>query len=203
MKNLKTALLCAAAVTMMSAPAKAESNFFFKPYVGAEYQHTVVDYATLEGIDFDDVYEDNFNGGAIYVGARVHDHLGVEVGYSRTTEEDVNNVLGTGVNTSLKLQSFTLDLLGYYPMGEAQKVELIGAVGIARTKAEAEIDATTIGFSTARDDETETKLRLGAGAQYEFAEDWNLRGMVRWQDADFDDAADNAYTFSLGVNYTF
>ena len=74
---------------------------------------------------------------------------------------------------------------------------------IARTKAEVEIDATTIGFSTARDDETETQLRLGAGAQYEFAEDWNLRGMVRWQNADFDDTADNAYTFSLGVNYTF
>ncbi|NKC11573.1 MAG: outer membrane beta-barrel protein [Gammaproteobacteria bacterium] len=193
MKRLKTALLCAAAVTLMSAPAKAESDFYFKPYVGAEYQHTVIDYATLEGIDFDDVFENNFNGGAIYLGARIHDHLGVEVGYNRTTEEDVNNVLGTGANTSLKLQSFTLDLLGYYPVDEAEKLELIGAVGLARTEAEAEIDATSIGFSSARGDETEIKLRLGAGAQYEFVQDWNLRVMVRWQDADFEDSADNAY----------
>lgn len=79
MKNLKTALLCAAAVTMMSAPAKAEENFYFKPYVGAEYQHTIVDYASVDGISFDDVYEDNFNGGAIYLGARIHDHLGLLV----------------------------------------------------------------------------------------------------------------------------
>lgn len=203
MKNLKTALLCAAAVTIMSAPAKAEDNFYFKPYVGAEYQHTIVDYASVDGISFDDVYEDNFNGGSIYLGARIHDHLGIEVGYNRTTSEDVDNVLGTGVNTSLKLQSFTFDLMGYYPVDEAQKLELIGSVGLARTKAEAEIDATAIGFTSARDDTTETKLRLGAGAQYEFAEDWNMRGMLRWQDADFEDSADNAYIFSLGVNYTF
>ena len=123
MKNLKTALLCAAAVTIMSAPAKAEDNFYFKPYVGAEYQHTVVDYASVDGISFDDVYEDNFNGGGIYLGARIHDHLGVEVGYNRTTSEDVDNVLGTGVNTSLKLQSFTFDLMGYYPVDEAQKLK--------------------------------------------------------------------------------
>ena len=70
MKNLKTALLCAAAVTIMSAPAKAGDNFYFKPYVGAEYQHTIVDYASVDGISFDDVYEDNFNGGGIYLGAR-------------------------------------------------------------------------------------------------------------------------------------
>lgn len=93
--------------------------------------------------------------------------------------------------------------MGYYPVDEAQKLELIGSVGLARTKAEAEIDATAIGFTRARDDTSETKLRLGAGAQYEFAQDLNMRGMLRWQDADFEDSADNAYIFSLGVNYTF
>lgn len=109
MKNLKTALLCAAAVTIMSAPAKAEDNFYFKPYVGAEYQHTIVDYASVDGISFDDVYEDNFNGGGIYLGARIHDHLGVEIGYNRTTSEDVNNVLGTGVQARAGLARYFLD----------------------------------------------------------------------------------------------
>ncbi len=204
MKNLKKALLCAVAITFTAAPAMAQDDdFYFKPYAGIELQHTVVDFASSEGIDFDDVYENNFNGGALYLGARVHKNLGLELGYSRTKEESKNDVLGTGINTKLQLQSLTFDVLGYCPVEQVENLELIGSVGLARTKAKASIDAKAIGFSSARGDETETKLRLGLGAQYQVAEDLNFRGMLRWQDADFDDSAKNAYVLGLGLNYSF
>ena len=205
MKIINKALLSAVALMAISVSGKAEAegDFYFSPYLGLEYQRTVIDYGSFEGISFDSVYEDGFNGGKIYLGAKVHDNLGVELGYSRTKEEDKNNVLNTGINTSLQFQSFTLDLMGYYPVSQIENLELIGSLGLAHTKAEVEIDATSVGFTTARGDESETKIRIGAGAQYELAENWNVRGMIHWQDTDFDNTANDAFIFGLGINYKF
>lgn len=190
-------------MAILSLPAKAEEAFYFKPYLGLEYQHTVVDYASISGINFDDVYEDSFDGGAVYLGARIHEFMGLELGYSNTSKSENDNVLETGTKTSLELESFTLDLLGHYPVDEEKKLELIGSIGLAHTKAKAEIDATALGLTSARDEETETQIRFGIGAQYEFAQDWNMRGMVRWQEADFEGIADGAYVFGLGMHYMF
>lgn len=184
-----------AAVTALSA--QAETGFRFQPYAGLEYQHTILDYRSIQGsIEL----KDTFNGGALYLGARLHDNFGIELGYNRTREgEKINH--DDDSNIGLKISSFTFDTLGYLPLDTAKKVELIGSIGLARTKASLKFHDGLYLYNIS-DNETKTDLRLGFGAQYEVFDNFRVRSMLRWENTKFDDI-DNGYLLSLGFNYSF
>lgn len=214
---MKTLTLTAVSALALATalPAQAQDTTLFEtitPYIGAELTHARVSYDSDQGLDYDEVYEDSFNGAGLYVGARLHENFGIELGYNRTREEDRTvNISGTGYSlngdTKVQLSTISFDAMGYLPIEDAD-FELIGSVGLAHTKADAEVTGTATigslsGTGTISDDETETKLRLGVGAQYEIADNLNLRGMLRWQDADFGGAATSATSVAFGVNYSF
>lgn len=192
-----------AAILAAAASAHAEdSDWFFKPYLGADYQYSHYRNETIgAGVASDDLIDTGLHGGNIHAGVRLHKYLGVELGHARTEEgdTDASNVLVAGVplgQTKTRVNTTSLDILGYYPV--APKTELIGTVGVAYSKAK--ISEST-GVLTS--DESEWKPRIGAGVQYWLTDNLNTRGLVRYQGADFDSSVDNAVIATLGVNWQF
>lgn len=192
---LSTTIVLLASGAYAAPATQSQSNdFFFKPYVGADYDQVHVDYAHGN----DDVLEDNLNGGDVHVGARIHKYLGFELGYLDTLKGKDSNVLGTGVDSKTNVKGGTFDALGYYPIYD--KVELIGTVGVSVLTADAKLSA---GGPSLNLNKTETKPRIGAGAQYWLTDNLNARAIVRYQDADFSDTVNNAIVSSIGINYQF
>lgn len=182
---------------LLSTPVYAK-DFFFKPYVGADYQYTHIDYEfePINAVNGNKLLEDSLNGGNIHLGARVHNNLGFEAGYFLTENAGKSNILGSGLDSNVKLHGFTFDALGYVPV--TAKTELIGTVGLAHQTAK--LSGTVL---TASSSDSETKGRIGGGAQYWVNDNFNVRGLVRYQDADFDNTAKSAIIANLGINYQF
>lgn len=182
------------AITLTSFSAEAaDYGFFFKPYVGADYDYVHANYKD----GGDQIAEDNLNGADVHVGARVHKYLGFEGGYLWTGNGNKSNVLGSGINTSVNVRGFTFDALGYLPV--IDKFELIGTAGVSRLRA----DLNVSGLIAGSGHEYETKGRVGGGAQYWLTDNLNVRGIVRYQGANFSGALDNAVIASLGLNWQF
>jgi hypothetical protein len=181
--------------------SSTSSDFFFKPYVGADYQFSKYGNEDASatfgaGAQTDDVFDTGLHGGNVHVGARVHQNLGFELGYFQTQKGTKTNAALFVGETEADIKGISLDAFGYYPL--TKQVELIGSVGVSYAKA-------TLGGSAliAEIDEEEVKPRIGAGAQYWFTDNLNARGLVRYQGADFDDTVDNAVVTSVGLNYQF
>src|ERR1700733_7448163 len=134
MKRLVTIFAALAAFAVSPALAD-DAGFFFKPYVGADYQYTDVSYQDITGTaySYGDGFANTFNGGDIHVGARVSKYLGVEGGYYDNASSTKSNILGTTASSSVRFDGWTLDALGYIPLGASQKFELIGTTGLAYT----------------------------------------------------------------------
>jgi opacity protein-like surface antigen len=211
---MKKLIYTAAMLAALATTAQAQES---KPYVGIDYLRTVASYnsnLSIGGGDFlnvDTLLNDNLDGLNIHVGNRFHKNFGAELGYFRTREEGKNIAAGTTVgpgliagadfSTDVMLQGITLDGLGYLPLGESKKVELIGTAGASWSKGEVTIEIPGIGSGS--DDESEFGFRLGAGAQVNLTDKINLRGLARYQSADFSGAVDDLWVYSLGANYSF
>lgn len=212
----KTFMAALAALAFVSEAEAAElSNL--KPYVGIDLMRTVYDYNDNYDIggglalDGDAILEDALDGLNIHVGVRPHQFFGLELGYFRTREEGKSIASGAAVgpgtvatadfSTDVKVQGLTLDGLGYLPLGAQERFELIGTAGVSWSKAE--VTATVPGAGSGDVDESEFGFRVGGGAQFNINENFNVRGIARYQTADFEDVADNAWTYTLGVNYSF
>lgn len=183
--------------------SSTSNDFFFKPYIGADYQYSKYGNENFGGgIKSDDLIDTSLHNGNVHVGARIHQNIGIELGYTQSQTSDKQTALAVVTNfgtfpvgkTEVQTKAFVADVLGYYPV--APKVELIGTIGVSYTKAE----FSALGVSA---DDTEWKPRVGAGAQYWFTDNLNARGLVRYQGADFDGAVNNAVVASAGVNYQF
>lgn len=195
---MKKYLLCGAAVFTLVPAAHAETSVVFKPYVGVDLQRLTFDYQD----GGDEFYEENLNGLNIHAGFRINKHFGVEAGVFKTQEES-KSIDGApfglpDFSTNLDLWGVTLDGMGYLPIHE--KFELIGTAGVSWINGESSIDVDGTNLSL---EEQEFGFRLGAGGQFNVTEQWNVRGLARYQSADFDDSANNAVVYTLGLNYNF
>lgn len=201
---MKKFLLLTACAVAFAAPAHAEF------YGGIDVQENVVSYQNKNlggglAVDPDLIAEDSFTGLNIHVGNRLHKNYGVELGAFKTKGESKFTPSGatigpatlaaTNITTDVSFWGLTLDGMGYLPVSE--QVELVGSAGVTWTDMEQDI------VGLALNDESEFGFRVGAGAQFNINDRWNVRGMARYQTADFDGIADNLMTYSLGVNYSF
>jgi opacity protein-like surface antigen len=190
----------APANTTLASTASA-NGFFFKPYVGADYDYLNINYSTIPGTssDYGTVASKSLNGGDFHVGARVHKYLGFEASYLATASSSKDNILGSGLNSSIKVSGFTFDAMGYLPIEAMPKLELIGTAGVSNLKATIDLSGVAAGSGS----KTETKGRIGAGAQYWLTDNLNVRGLVRYQGANFSGIVDDAIVSSLGLNWQF
>lgn len=180
--------------TSSAYASETASGFFFKPYIGANYDYTHASYKN----GGDTIAADDLNGFDAHVGARLHKYLGIEVAYLQTEQAGKSNVLNTGINTSVQIKGETFDLMGYLPIYSG--LELIGTGGVSSLKGTLALKGVGGHLSQS---ETEIKGRVGAGAQYWLTDNINVRGIVRYQCADFSGSANNAIVSSLGLNYQF
>jgi opacity protein-like surface antigen len=189
------------AATQTSSSWASDNGFFFKPYVGADYDYVSINYSTIPGTssDYGTLASKSLNGGDFHVGARVHKYLGFEASYLATASSSKNNILGSGLNSSIKLSGFTFDALGYLPIQAIPKLELIGTAGVSNLKATIDFNGVAAGSGH----KTETKGRVGAGAQYWLTDNLNVRGLVRYQGANFSGVVDDAIVSSIGLNWQF
>lgn len=189
---MKRFLLTCALVAGTSNMAFAEdaswrmkNDWYNEAYGGFDYQYTDLD-TNFAGAD------NTLHGGNIHIGSRMHKNFGIELGYMMTEKGEADTALGT---SETQLQGGTLDLLGYIPMGTSW--DLIGTVGVSYLNAEYEIPGVV------DEDEWETEGRVGLGAQYWLTDYTNLRGIVRYQGADFDGTVDDAVVSTIGLNFAF
>lgn len=217
--SLKNALLAATLATLplLSPSARAEeTTASLKPYVGFDLLRSVYDYGEEDlggGVVLDGgaLLDDTLDGLNIHAGIRPHRNFGVELGYFRTRKADkdisAGSTIGPGLvaatdfSTDTRVQGVTLDALGYLPLGEAGRFELIGTAGLSWSKADASLTIPGIGSESV--DDSEIGFRAGAGAQANLTDRINIRGLARYQTASFDDVADHAWTCTLGLNYSF
>jgi len=197
--SLAAATMLTGAAYAANAPVTMSDGFFFKPYVGADYQYSYLSYPSVDGLSGSDFASDSMNGFDLHVGARVHKYLGIEAGYMWNETPSKNNILGTGINDKVNIKGFTLDAMGYLPVDEAGKFELIGTAGVSRLKGGAKFT----GAFVENDSESETKGRIGGGAQYWITDSLNVRGLVRYQGVNFSDSINNDTIASLGLNWQF
>jgi opacity protein-like surface antigen len=210
----KKRLSIALAATAMILSTSAYADTDLKPYYGFDIQRTNIKYndnVDGTGVDAGTILEDTLNGINIHAGIRPHKNVGFELGYFLTSEESKSIATGASIgggltssadfNTKIRLSGFTIDSLGYLPIDKDEKFDLVGTAGLVYTKAE--LAANIPGVGSVSSDESEIGLRLGGGAQYNFNDSFNVRGLARYQTADFEDTADNAWTYTVGLNYGF
>lgn len=201
------------AALMIAVPAQAqEFKPAFAPYAGFDLVHYNVNYN--DGAD--QYLEDGLNGLNIHVGNRFSKYFGAELGYTRTRDEDKDIAAGTVLDsglglvttgagkTKVQLQSITLDAMGYLPLDQEERFELIGTAGISWTKADINVNIpTNLAAVNLSDDDSEFSFRVGAGAQFNITENISVRGLARYQKVDFDDSADRAWVYAAGLNFSF
>lgn len=208
---MKKLIYAAAMTAALSSTAQAQE---INPYVGFDLQHYSINYDN----GLDEALDGGLFGGNIHIGNRFNEHFGLELGYFRMREGsknvnfDLSGATGTPgdalTSTDVKAQGFSLDGMGYFPVGEKKSIELIGTAGISWTKAELTLNGTVNGVAgSVSDDQSEFGYRAGAGAQFHLTDQVSLRGLVRYQSMGFDssgfDVTDNAWIYSAGVNYSF
>ena len=136
-------------------------------------------------------------GANIFVGARFNKNVGLELGYGM-----IQKVKGTGIagnQATNKVSNLYADVLGYMPV--ATKVNLIGSVGIGALKSKANVVNASfqdLGSLNKR----KVSYRVGAGAQYDFCENWATRAMVRYQKGNKAFLKSNV-SVAVGAVYTF
>lgn len=126
------------------------------PYVGADIQWRHMEFKKNFG---NKETARNYPQGNIYLGTRINDCFGVELGYESTTEKKRtvsqqfgDNDFGAAVlrgdsyttQTKTSLRGFHLDLVGFLPICEEYCLELFGAVGIAPLQLKVVEDVPTV-----------------------------------------------------------
>lgn len=148
-------------------------------------------------------------GGGLFVGSRLNENFGVEVGVSGSRKLKgswARTINGTNSNGkfSIKNTNIYVDGMGYLPM--CDNVELIGSLGlgwlISKTDYSFNVNNRN-GFVSGltRGTSTKTGLRAGAGIQYKFDDNVGARLMARIQQGN-DEIKTNAQV-GLGLFYQF
>ncbi len=168
------------------------------PFIGADFKET-----WLKGNgDWRRAIAQAYPGGTIYVGTRFCDTWGLELGYTGTGRKERTVTIsdreffgfpntGNGsenIHTSTRLQSYHLDLNGYFPMECNECWEWIGSIGIASMKAKISTNVVSGVFTPVHQNafnsihgKNRAVARLGVGTQYYFCDMIGARAMVRWE----------------------
>lgn len=204
----KLALLAAPIVLLAASAATAENRLGLTPYVGADAEFRHMDYHKNFG---GNVINHNSPQGNVYAGVRLNEYFAVEAGYEATKRKTKRSTLNSddtlggfvlprnagavepfGFNATSQTKGLHANLVGFLPICDAYRLQLIGMLGFVRLKTK-----TTLTWITANgalvaplvgagEDVTIFKarknvLRLGAGLQHMINCNWGVRGIVKWE----------------------
>ncbi len=177
---MKKVLLLAGVAGMVAANANA---FDVTPYVGLD-----ANYSTVDRDSGTNISPKNWSAAAI-LGART-DHYGIELGYDHGKREHESNAERRG---STRLSKYTIDLLGFQPLGCSGRWELVGSAGVTFNKID--------GHGGYKSDHGYGE-RLGGGLQYALTENLAVRAMYHynWIHQSY---INHTNEISLGLRYSF
>ncbi len=133
----------------------------------------------------------------VFLGARFNQNVGAEIGFGLIANAKAN--VQNNQTASNKISNIYADLLGYLPV--ANKVDLIGSVGIGGLKSRADVTNTSFNNLSSLN-KVKVGYRLGLGAQYNFDDNWAARAMVRYQSGNKNFLKSNT-SVSVGALYSF
>ncbi len=187
-------------------------DFNFDPYIGIDIGYMKVDYPD-ETNPYSDYIPDSFKVFDLSVGARLHRHLGFELGFFKTLEEEKGyqaRILGTDITGKVGTQyyGYYADLIGYVPIGnsdgEDTGFEFLGSLGIGRIHAKAKVEAgpdlPIFGTSSKAKD---SMVRYSLGGQYTVSEQFTVKMVLHYLSFDLDKQAKDGQIIDLGLRYSF
>jgi OOP family OmpA-OmpF porin len=127
--------------------------------------------------------DDRFAGSKLFVGYRFFDFLALELGATRlgTARVNYNYLAGlTSIGTlemAYSLKALYLDAVGMW--SPTARWTLLGRVGLSVGQSTVKFDGNpiTLVFASNEDqDDTKTRVKFGAGVQYNFTPAWGFRG---------------------------
>lgn len=199
-KNATKAAVPVSALLLSFSVAASNLNtqFYLVPYlgVGAEWRHMEFkkDYGK-------NVTKSNYPQGNIYAGVKLNENLAFEAGYEQsttlkrnTTLPGVTTVFGISLpailgvnqyNIKTKIHGFHVNAVGFLPISKKYRLELIGSVGVARSKVKMSLDIPIFDSrpDTNHRDFSKSKWipKIGVGLQHMLTSQFGIRGMVNWE----------------------
>jgi OmpA-OmpF porin, OOP family len=149
--------------------------------------------ATTPGATFTSTtIDDRFAGAKLFVGYRLFDNLALEAGATDLGTAKINFGYYSGptqigfLDMKYSMSAIYLDAVGTFALDA--KWSVLGRVGVSfgETRVNFEGQPVTIIFANNdSQDETKTRIKFGAGAQYHITPTWILRG--EWERYDMPD----------------
>lgn len=240
-KNLMKGVVAASA-SLLAFGAVA-GNLFEQcdlvPYVGADAQWRHMEFKKGFGKD---QTKSNYPQGNIYLGLKLNQYLGLEAGYERakTLKRDTS-ALGSDVNfgavfvpgapnqllqinTKTKLRAFHANVVGFLPICEEYRLQLIGSLGIARVNINTSRNVISVDNIALTDTEAASVQqvfskkkwvpRIGIGLQHMLTCQLGVRAMANWEGTSmtlktldslpvFSARTKNSLNLGLGLFYNF
>ncbi|WP_407307892.1 outer membrane beta-barrel protein [Acinetobacter sp.] len=181
MKLSKIALVAAVLFTSQAAFA---GDTYVGASVGQSRLHGVPDY----GVSIDD----KDLAGKIFVGKQLNRNFGIEASYFDLGDFEASNGAAHG---SIGGRGLGLDLVGTVPL--TQRLDVLGRVGVTRTRIEQESNF----FGSGHRNVTEPKA--GLGLQYKLSEKLAVRGEYEYHRTNFSDVRSHVNVASVGLVYKF
>jgi hypothetical protein len=166
------------------------------PFVGADFEYSIINPHN----DWRNFFSRVFPGGNGFVGVRLSEYIGFELGYDFTGKKEKTHefiagetffnfpspvLVGTTVHSKISFNGWHLDLLGFVPLDHC--IDLLLTVGYSATRAKLQFDVGTVGNPTllsiipTLNARGRTFLRLGGGIQWMVTDMTGVRALVRWK----------------------
>ncbi len=166
------------------------------PFVGADFEYSII----KPNDDWRNLSSREFPGGNGFVGVRLSEYIGFELGYEFTGKKEKTHqfiagetffnftsplLVGTTVHSKMSFNGWHLDLLGFVPLDHC--IDLLLSVGYSATRAKLQFDVGALGNPIvinafpSLSSRGRTFLRLGAGIQWMITDMTGVRALLRWK----------------------
>ena len=204
-------------ISLSTSVAKAESNWFVRPYVGTSQMSDLsADFAQIEGLtgkaDID--LDGGFTSG-IGLGYRYNQNFAAEFGWEYRSNDSSVNLASTSQFDEGNYASNIFYLNGHYQFAKTGKWQPYVGAGLSWIQ-EIDIDLERDGEEFSYSGSGDVGYQVFAGVNYDLSEKWALQSEVRYgsiSDIDLEPEGDNSgefkgldydtTTFQIGVVYKF
>lgn len=174
------------------------STLELNPHIGVDWKYWGAHTNNDRPLPADKTFPEITNAFSFYLGTRIRDIWGIDIGYDQSTTKEESRVfdgmetflqavpepLGNSSTVRVRFKAWYIHGLVYWQAmpNIAPEVELIGLLGLSTLKPDTHIYYVTGGQRTEIIQNTESKAsaRIGLGAQYNPFWFLGLRAMVIW-----------------------